>query len=48
MDENDITGATKGVGLLQLLLIWVLVLAASAVSSHLIARHALHRESTDE
>ena len=33
---------------LQLLLIWVLVLAASAVSSHLIARHALHRESTDE
>ncbi len=30
---------------LKLLLIWFLVLAASAVSSHLISRHALHGDS---
>ena len=38
IDANLVNG-------LKLLLIWILILAASAVSSHLIARHALHGES---
>lgn len=33
---------------LQLMLIWILVLASSAVSSHLIARYALLKEADDE
>ncbi len=41
IDRSILTG-------LQLVLIWGLVLAASAVSSHLIARHALHRSNDDE
>ena len=53
-DNVGLAGITIGVALidaslvnvLKLLLIWVLVLAASAVSSHLIARHSL-REASD-
>ncbi len=33
---------------LKILLIWLLVMAASAVSSHLIARDALRRETADD
>ena len=33
---------------LKILLVWLLIMAASAVSSHLIARDALRREKADD